>query len=254
MINRLIFSIALIVVLFWLEGVFPHFKGRKHRLRHAFPNIILASMNGIISSLLFAGLILFVIHFSEKNSFGIVRILDVPLFAKGIIAFLLFDFWMYLWHRANHEIPFLWRFHRVHHNDIEMDTTTALRFHPMEMIFSSMLRLVVIPLIGIDVFVLVIYEMCLQLVVFFHHSNIGLQERWDRLIRLCIVTPNMHRVHHSKERDETDSNYSTIFSFWDRILHTFKKSENTLSITLGLKKFREYKWHQLKGMLILPFK
>ena len=254
MYTRLTISILLLLAIFWLEGVFPFFKGRKHRIKHAFPNIVFASLNGIISGFIFAWLIITAINWANFNCFGLLHTINIPLYIKGTVAFVLFDLWMYVWHLLNHRIFFLWRFHRVHHADLEMDTTTALRFHPGEIIFSSMSRLVVIPLLGISFAHLIIYEMALQTIILFHHSNVGLPEKWDRIFRSVIVTPNMHRVHHSQEGFEFNSNYSSIFSFWDRLNHTFRKREITHAIRYGLRIFQESKWQRLWGMLITPIK
>ena len=247
-------SILALAIVFSLEGIFPHFKGRTRRLKHAFPNIVIAGFNGVITRFLFAGITVTTISWARSTSFGLVHIINTSFYFKGIAVFVLFDLWMYLWHRSNHRIPFLWRFHRVHHTDPEMDTTTALRFHPVEIVFSSLLRLIVIPLIGLDLIHLLIYEMSMQPVIVFHHSNVGLPERWDRLIRSIIVTPNMHRVHHSQEGVEFNSNYSTLFSFWDRVFRTFRKRDNTLDIKFGLRILQEPKWQKLWGMLLTPFK
>jgi len=142
-------------------------------------------------------------------------------------------------HNANHRVPFLWRFHRMHHTDMEMDSTSAIRFHTLEIVFSSCLRLAVAPLLGIEFTHLFVYEICLQPVIIFHHSNIAFPEKWDRILRALIVTPNMHRVHHSLETYETNSNYSSVFSVWDRLAGTFRKREDMATLTFGLKEFRE---------------
>ena len=172
---------------------------------------------------------------------------------RGLAAIVLFDLWMYLWHRANHRISFLWRFHRTHHSDTEMDSTSALRFHFGEIIFSSILRLLVIPLIGISYAELLTYEIILQPIIIFHHSNVALPEKLDRILRAVLVTPNMHRVHHSQIQNETDSNYSSIFSWWDRLAGTFKRREDTKTIVFGLTYFRELQWQSFVGMLRTPF-
>ena len=139
----------------------------------------------------------------------------------------------------------------MHHTDDAVDTTTALRFHLGEMILSSITRLAVIPLLGIQLPHLVVYELILQPVILFHHSNIALPERLDRWMRLFVVSPNMHRVHHSDIPLETNSNYASIFSVWDRIWGSYGKRENR-TIHYGLKEFRDPVWQTLKGMLIQP--
>jgi len=251
---RLINLLLILTVIFFLEGFFPHFKGRFNRYKHAVPNLVLGGINGIFYSFLFAGLTILIINWSNTNPFGILNFEGIPLSIKGIFAFLLFDLWMYLWHRANHRITFLWRFHRVHHTDPDMDATTAIRFHPIEIILSSFFRLAVITIIGMDFIHLFIYEISMQPIILFHHSNIGLPEKQDRLLRSLIVTPNMHRVHHSQEGFDFNSNFASIFSFWDRLFGTFKREKDTIVIKLGLKILKGEKWQKLWGLLITPFK
>jgi sterol desaturase/sphingolipid hydroxylase (fatty acid hydroxylase superfamily) len=135
-----------------------------------------------------------------------------------------------------------------------MDITTALRFHPFEILLSSLFRLMIFILLGINLIHFIIYEISLQVVIQLHHSNISLPEKYDRLLRYMIVTPNMHRVHHSDEWRETNSNYSSIFSFWDRLWATYREREDTHTINLGLKILRENRWQRIIGMLLTPFR
>ncbi len=241
-----------LTLVFWLESVFPLFQDseHRHRLRHAGRNLALALINGLVLALIFSSLTLKTI---EASSWGLLDRLDWNPAAEFMIAFLLFDCWMYVWHRANHRIPFLWRFHRVHHSDMALDSTSALRFHTGEIIYSSLIRLVIVPLIGMSWQHLMIYEICLQPVIIFHHSNIALPEKIDRILRAVIVTPNMHRVHHSQIRDETDSNYSSIFSWWDRLAVSFRKRQDTRTIQYGLPYFQEEAWQDVTGLLKTPF-
>lgn len=239
-------------LIFWLEGIFPLFQGRVRRFRHALPNLGMGLINGLVISLAFATITLKAIAVAEHYSWGLLRQFQSPPWLEGAIAFVIFDLWMYLWHRANHRIPFLWRFHRTHHSDLTVDSTSALRFHTGEIVFSSLLRLLVIPLIGMQFIHLLIYEICLQPVIIFHHSNVALPEKMDRIFRAVIVTPNMHRVHHSQVRDETDSNYSSIFSFWDRLIRSFHKREDTRTLVYGLPYLQEREWQSLWGMLRTP--
>jgi sterol desaturase/sphingolipid hydroxylase (fatty acid hydroxylase superfamily) len=241
-------------IIFLLEGIVPHIRGRHNRIQHALPNLVVASLNGIISVLFFSWLTLAVINWTDSNSLGILHFINSPFYVKAILAFILFDLWMYLWHVANHRILFLWRFHRLHHSDLQVDTTTAMRFHPFEFSISYVLRFAIIPLIGMNSTHLLIYGMLLYPISIFHHSNVGLPERWDRIFRALIVTPNMHRVHHSQEWFETNSNYASVFSFWDRLFRNFIKREDTSTIKYGLKILQEPKWQNLKGMLLTAFK
>ncbi|MBI4115175.1 MAG: sterol desaturase family protein [Candidatus Omnitrophica bacterium] len=236
-----------------MEGIFPLFQGRDDRFRHALPNLGIGVLNGLIISLLFSTVTLKVMHFAESRSWGLLHQLSLSSWIEGAFAFVLFDLWMYVWHVANHQIPFLWRFHRMHHSDLELDATSALRFHTGEIVFSSLLRLIVIPLIGMQFIQLLIYELCLQPIIIFHHSNVALPEKIDRIFRAIIVTPNMHRVHHSQIRSETDSNYSSIFSFWDRIVKSFHKRKDTRTLVYGLPYLQEKEWQSLLGMIKTPF-
>ncbi len=238
----------------WGESVFPFFMDRKERVSHGARNIAIGLTNAVILTLAFSGLIVSSVQWGDLHRFGILRWLNLP--SPGLelwMGFVLFDLWMYGWHRANHQLPFFWRFHRVHHADPSVDSTTALRFHAGEMILSSILRLAVIPILGISLENLVLYELILEPVILFHHSNIAFPERFDRIMRLLVVSPNMHRVHHSDIPTETNSNYASIFSFWDRLWGTYCRRDSIITIQYGLKEFREPRWNTLPGILSIPF-
>jgi sterol desaturase/sphingolipid hydroxylase (fatty acid hydroxylase superfamily) len=245
--------ISVLVIIFTLEGFIPHLQGRRLRIRHGLPHVLTAVLNGLLTRLFLAGITIQVIGWAQAHSMGLVRMVEFPVAVRMIVVFLLFDIWMYYWHMANHRFFFFWRFHRAHHSDIEMDTTTALRFHPGELLLSSFIRLPVLILIGMSFGELVLFEVMLNISTLFHHSNIALPETGDRLLRVLIVTPNMHRVHHSVERDETNSNFTSLLSLWDRLAGTFRMREDTRTITLGLPSFREEKYQRLWGFLTTPF-
>ncbi|MFH0976178.1 MAG: sterol desaturase family protein [Spirochaetota bacterium] len=251
--TKAIVIVSVLVLIFLLEGIFPHFRGRTSRVRHGLSHIFIAIINGLLTRLLFAGLAIKATTWTQAQSFGI---LNTGLFSQAAgttIAFVLFDIWMYFWHVANHHVSLLWLFHRAHHADIAMDTTTALRFHLGELFFSSFARLPVIMLIGLSFEQVVFFETILNVSTLFHHSNIHIPEKWDSIIRLVITSPNMHRVHHSTERRETNSNYTSILSIWDRIVRTFKRRADTSTITIGLSDFRSQKWQGAFGFYISPF-
>ncbi len=245
--------IAVLVLIFALEGVIPHMRGRTLRIRHGVPHVLTAVLNGLLTRLFLAGITMRVISWAHAHSLGLVGIAELPVAARMIAVILLFDIWMYYWHMLNHRVSFFWRFHRAHHSDIEMDTTTALRFHPGELLLSSFIRLPVIGLIGMSFGELVFFEVMLNISTLFHHSNLAVPEKWDRMLRVLIVTPNMHRVHHSVERDETNSNFTSLLSLWDRLAGTFRMRKDTRTITLGLPIFREVSYQYLWGFLITPF-
>jgi sterol desaturase/sphingolipid hydroxylase (fatty acid hydroxylase superfamily) len=242
-----------LVVIFALEGLFPHYRGRTARVRHGLPHAVTAIMNGLLTRFALAGVTISVIDWAASESFGLTHMLSLALSTETAIVFVLFDIWMYFWHMADHRIAFLWRFHRAHHADIEMDTTTALRFHPGELVLSTFIRLPVVILLGMSFAQLVLFEVMLNLSTLFHHSNLAVPEKWDRLLRMVMVTPNMHRVHHSVERVETNSNFTSLLSVWDRLYRTFRTRGDTHTITIGLPEYRDQRWQQLWGFLITPF-
>lgn len=254
--------IGVLVLLFAWESFHPFYhyftdKG-KDRGKHVFRNLVMGIINALIGSLIFAALWLAVSVWADEARFGLMHWLQdwlaLPLWAHAIGAVLLFDAWMYTWHRINHEVPFFWRFHKVHHSDNKMDVTTASRFHFGEIFFSGVFRIAIIALFGIYFWELVLYEIVMFTVVQFHHANIGLSHKTDRFLRAVIVTPDMHRVHHSRWQPETDSNYSSLFSFWDRIARTFRLREKPEEIELGLDRYDEEKNQTIGGMLKTPLK
>lgn len=252
--NRVVFSVFVLTLIFFLEGVYPYFKERSARFKHAGPNVLLSLVNGLIAGVFFAGLTTASALVSEESQWGLFWRLPASPVLRILCVFIIFDLWIYVWHLANHRITFFWRLHRVHHNDPEMDVTTVLRFHPMEIMFSSTFNLAVIFVLGLRMKDLLVYSLVMQPVIAFHHSNIGLPEKWDRILRFLIVTPNMHRVHHSRVWKETHSNYGSVFSLWDRLFQTFRHREDTLTIDFGLGLFMQKKWQTLPGLLLMPFR
>ncbi len=253
MYTKSIVIIAVLVIIFTLEGLSPHLQGRRLRIRHGLPHVLTAILNGLLTRFFLAGITMQVTGWAQAHSLGLVRMAELPGVTRMIVVFLLFDIWMYYWHMANHRLSFFWRFHRAHHSDIEMDTTTALRFHPGELLLSSFIRLPVLVLIGMSFGELMLFEVMLNISTLFHHSNLAVPEKGDRLIRILFATPNMHRVHHSVERDETNSNYTSLLSLWDRLAGTFRMRGDTRTIVFGLPSLREEKYQGLWGFLITPF-
>ena len=248
---------AAVLGLLWLaEGWVPfyaEFHGVfRDRLRHDAKNIALGLLNAALLAFFFASAFAFVELWSESRHLGLLRLLPWPTLAATAAAFVLIDFWMYVWHRANHAIPFLWRFHRMHHSDPEMDATTALRFHAGEVCMSAVARLLLVPLLGIALWQLALYELVFLPVVLLHHSNIKLPRWLDHGLLGLIVTPAMHRVHHSRFRPETDSNYGSVFPYWDLLLGSFRLRRDARSIRMGLDGFDHPKWQSLRGMLKTP--
>jgi sterol desaturase/sphingolipid hydroxylase (fatty acid hydroxylase superfamily) len=245
-------TVGVLAVLWAWETWLPFFERRESRLRHAGRNLAVALLNTVVLALVFSIGITFVAGWAQEQGLGLLNALGLGSPARLMVALVLLDGWMYLWHRANHTIPLLWRFHRMHHSETEMDVTTATRFHLGEHAGASMLRAGLIPVLGLEVWQLIAYDTLLIAVTMLHHANISLG-RYDRWLRWLIVTPDMHKVHHSSWRPETDSNYSTVFSVWDRLARTFRMRADPKTLQFGLPEFPDPDWQTVLGMLRTPF-
>ena len=250
--SRVLPAVMVLVVLWTCETLRPFFVGRKDRLRHAARNLSMAAVNGFMLFFTLGLATTLLADWTAKSEFGMLCTMGIGWGWRLLFGFLILDAWAYLWHRANHRYPFLWRFHRLHHNDFEMDCTTSARFHVGELAIAATTRLPVIILFGLEPLSILIHETVLVAVSQFHHANIGLG-RWDHLLRWLIVTPAMHRVHHSRRLPETNSNYASVLSLWDRVCRSFCSPEVSMNIELGLDDFVDPRWHTVAGMLGTPF-
>jgi sterol desaturase/sphingolipid hydroxylase (fatty acid hydroxylase superfamily) len=242
-----------IMLMMTIESWLPASGNRRGRLRHATRNLSLWLINALTAALIATPVIASVAWWTESSRIGLLNLLSLPPAIATVTAILLFDACLYLMHRANHKIGFLWRFHRVHHSDPEMDVTTAYRFHIGEILVSAGLRLAVIPVLGITLWQVFIYESLMLPVILVHHSNVKFPEKADRWMRALIVSPAIHRVHHSRDQVETDSNYSIIFSFWDRIAGTFRLRKDGRPVDFGLAEYDSEEWQRVSGLLSTPF-
>jgi sterol desaturase/sphingolipid hydroxylase (fatty acid hydroxylase superfamily) len=244
---------VVLLALFWCwETWRPFFGNREDRLRHAGHNLAIALFNTVILGLGFGFVTATVAGWTEQNQYGLLNSLGLAGPVRFGLALVLLDGWMYVWHRANHSIPLLWRFHRMHHSDPHMDVTTATRFHLGEHVGAAVLRLGLIPLLGFEVWQLVVYDTLVIAITQFHHADISIG-RWDRWLRWVIVTPCMHKVHHSDWRPETDSNYSTVLSIWDRLFGSFQMRSDPKTLVFGLNEYTDPGWQTAWGMLKTPF-
>jgi sterol desaturase/sphingolipid hydroxylase (fatty acid hydroxylase superfamily) len=239
-------------VLLWiLEGLNPFFSPEKRRAPHAKLNMSMAALNLMI--LLPSGILMaFMLEWSKKALPGI-GMLALPPVLEAIVIILLIDLWMYVWHRLNHETAFLWRFHSIHHSDASLDVTTSWRFHFLEILFSELLRLPLFMLMGAGIEHLLLYSLLMTPVIEFHHSNISIPPALDRLARLIIPSPMMHRLHHSRLRSEHDSNYGSMLSLWDRLFGSFLMRDKFDDLRLGLDHESDADKQQLFALLQRPF-
>lgn len=188
--------------------------------------------------------------------FGLLNQIDFPVWAEVLIAIAIFDAALYVQHRMMHHFHWLWRLHRVHHTDIVFDVSLGIRFHPAEILLSIIYKFAIIAIIGIAPVAVVIYESMLLGFSLWTHANLALPARIDTLLRWLIVTPEMHRVHHSVRRYETDSNYGNILSLWDRCFGSYNShsKESQALMPIGLDYFRHKKEQNLISLLVQPFR
>ncbi|WP_083828018.1 sterol desaturase family protein [Owenweeksia hongkongensis] len=196
---------------------------------------------------------LFMATLCQAEGFGLLNWFEFPVWVAWPVGLLALDYAMYHWHRINHLVPFLWRFHNVHHADMEMDISTAIRFHFGEQLFSIPYRLIVISLFGVSPMMVLVYELVFEAATLFHHSNIRLPKKMEGLMVKLIVTPRMHGIHHSVVKNETDSNYSTVLNVWDRIHSTRRLNIPQEKITIGVPAYRSKADNKFWRLLILPF-
>ena len=251
--SRHLIAALTLAVLWTVESLAPMFAGRTRRFSHITTNLALAGINALLASG-FAFAILGVTEWARTRPFGLLNLTAMPAWLHWLGAIMLFDCWQYWWHRFNHRVPLLWRFHAVHHSDAEMDASSGVRFHTGEIVLSFLARLLVLPLIGLTMPQLLLYEAISLPVILFHHSNLRISNRADRCLRWLIPTPWMHYVHHSRWQPETDSNYTSLLSVWDRLFGSFRLRDKPAEISLGLDNYEEREWRRLPGLLAAPFK
>ena len=191
---------------------------------------------------------------ASQNAFGLLALVPLPPLGQAIAAFLLLDLTFYYWHRANHRWPFLWRFHNVHHVDPDLDVSTSYRFHFVEIGFSAAFRAVQIALIGGAPWVFVVYELAFQLNTLFQHSNLRLPVGVDRWLCAVLVTPRMHGIHHSQVRAQTDSNWSSVLSWWDRLHGTLRLDVPQEAIDIGVPAYARPEDNRVPALLAMPFR
>ena len=194
------------------------------------------------------------LHAAERG-WGLGNVLPVPGWLAGILSLIALDFFIYCQHFLFHKVPLFWRLHRMHHTDLDLDVTSGFRFHPLEILLSMAIKMGIIVAIGAPAWSVILFEVLLNATSLFNHANIALNPGADRLLRLLIVTPDMHRVHHSVIIRETDSNFGFNFPWWDRLFGTYRAqpAAGHLAMTLGLANYRDKKWLTLPWMLAVPF-
>jgi sterol desaturase/sphingolipid hydroxylase (fatty acid hydroxylase superfamily) len=218
-------------------------------------NIGILIVSSVMLRIVFPAAAVGVALWAHNTGFGLFNIIAVPPVLSGLVCFIILDFAVWLEHVMSHKWPWLWRIHRVHHSDTGFDVTTALRFHPLEIIVSMIWKGAVVALLGAPVLAVLLFEIVLNGSAMFNHANVKLSPAIDHFLRRAIVTPDIHRVHHSQEVPETNSNYGFNFSIWDRAFGTYKAQPRAgmQNLAIGLVEFDSQNASRFGWALKLPF-
>lgn len=211
-------------------------------------------INTLVLRLVFPVMAVGLAVMAQERGWGLFNILELPWWVNLVISVVFFDMLIYLQHVMFHAVPLLWRLHRMHHADLDYDLTTGSRFHPVEIVLSMLIKMAAVLVIGPLPAAVVIFEALLNGTAMFNHGNIGIPVNVDRVIRKLLVTPDMHRVHHSVIPAETHSNYGFCLSWWDRLFGTYRDQpkEGHIDMTIGLKIFRDSKYLHPHWLLVQP--
>ncbi len=254
---RLGFFIGIFLLVALVEYLKPRRQQLAHRPRRWFTNLALVAIDSMVVRLMLPmGLIAIALQAKEMG-WGLFNLIDSPAWFSFILALILLDLAVYWQHRVFHMLPVLWRLHKVHHSDCALDASTGLRFHPIEIALSILLKLLLVLLLGIPATAIIIFEIVLNAVAMFNHGNIRLPLALDSILRKFIVTPDMHRVHHSNIPNEYNSNFGFNISLWDRFFNSYlaQPQKGHDNIEIGLKEYpSNTQTSSLIALLVMPFK
>jgi sterol desaturase/sphingolipid hydroxylase (fatty acid hydroxylase superfamily) len=250
-----VFAVVL-ALLASLEFLAPRRPNEARRWRRWPGNLGMMALDTLLVRILFPTAAVGVALAAEANGFGLLNQIVLPSWLAVGIAIVVLDLVIYAQHVLFHAAPWLWRLHRVHHSDIAVDVTTGVRFHPGEILLSMLVKLAAVALLGAPALGVMLFEIILNATEMFSHSNIRLPARFDRLVRVLLVTPDMHRVHHSIVARETDSNFGFNLAIWDRLFGTYRAlpAAGHDAMTLGLAAFRDPAESRLDRMLWQPLR
>jgi len=253
---RLVFFCGVFAIIALWELVAPRRKLTTGKGARWFANLAMVVLDTAIVRLLFPTLPVGIALLAGQRGWGILNTTDIPFSVKVIAGVVVLDFIIYLQHVLFHNLPVLWRIHRMHHTDLDLDVSSGNRFHPLEIILSLGIKLGAIILTGTPALAVLAFEIILNATSMFNHGNITIPQPLDRWLRQLLVTPDMHRVHHSVIPRETNSNYGFNLPWWDRLCGTYRDQpqEGHVGMTIGLKEFRDPRSLTFSRLLILPFK
>jgi len=221
-----------------------------------FSNLSIVFLNTFLLRLISASGAVGVAALAHREGWGLFNVVNLPLWLEALLSIVIMDCAIYLQHVMFHALPVFWRLHRVHHADLDIDVTTGARFHPIEIVVSMYIKFATILLVGAAAGAVIFFEVVLNGTAMFNHANVYLPKRLDAVLRLFLVTPDMHRVHHSIRTDETNSNFGFNLPWWDYLFGTYtpQPAEGHDGMTIGISQHRDPKQvSRLPGMLLLPF-
>lgn len=254
LIRGAVFALVLLAMVVWevVASRRPQHVGRARRWPG---NLLIVALDTLAVRLVFPLAAVGGALVAAEQGWGFFNRVAVPAWLTIGVSVVVLDLAIYFQHRLFHAVPWLWRLHRMHHADLEFDVTTGLRFHPLEILISMGIKLAVVAALGAPAVAVLIFEVVLNATSMFNHGNVRLPTRLDRWLRLLVVTPDMHRVHHSIVRRETDSNFGFNLPWWDRLFGTYRDqpAAGHLGMTIGIEDFREVRDLRLDRMLIQPF-
>lgn len=254
---RLGVFLGIFVVFAALEAVFPKRPPMVAKWRRWRVNLGLIAINVVVQRVTVGALAFSTAVYAQQHGWGLFNAADLPWWVEAVAAFLILDFAIYLQHVLSHALPLFWRLHRVHHADLDIDVTSGLRFHPIEILLSMAGKAALVAAIGADPWVVVTFEAVLNGAAIFTHGNVRMPERLDTALRWVVCTPDMHRVHHSIVPEETNSNFGFFLSVWDRLCGTVHHAPPALGherALLGLAEYRDQDRLGLPHLLTLPFR
>lgn len=256
MVLRAGFFVALLALILLGEVLAPRRALKLSRASRWVPNLVIGTLNILLLKFGLPMLGVTLAMLAESNGWGLFNQLETPLLVSLPIAIVLLDFTIWAQHRLFHRVPLLWRLHRMHHTDPDFDATTAVRFHPLEAVLSMLIKSAVILLFGIAPLAFLIFEVLLSSTSLFNHGNLKLPYRLDRTLRWFLVTPDMHRVHHSVIRQEQNSNFGFNLPWWDRLFGTYidQPAQGHREMTIGTGDLDSATDQRLTGLLAQPFR
>ncbi|MDR3631134.1 MAG: sterol desaturase family protein [Desulfocapsaceae bacterium] len=247
--------LGILMVLAIMETLTPRREKTVPKAQRWFINLTLVALNPLSVALVFPLLPMGMAQLAAEHNWGLLNHSALPFWLKIISGIVMLDLVLYTQHVLSHAIPAFWRLHRVHHADLDFDLTTGLRFHPLEIVISMLVKLAAVAAIGPPPLAVLLFEIVLNATSMFNHSNIEIPQKIDLILRMLAVTPDMHRVHHSVIIRETNSNFGFNLPWWDRLFGTYKDqpANGHTEMLIGLAQYRDQRKLSLIRLLIMPF-